>query len=219
MEATLAATALGGGAVASPAEEPLAMAARAAKAAAVAYAQDDGDGRPAGYVSVSGEGRRANTRRGTAVTTSTAGYKGSASASARVTGVKIFGGLVTADVASVRVSASGGASAKGGQVKNLAIGGAPQGSPGTRTTYDMAGYGKLVAIDDRGRGIVALKAHLSKAYGSYPAGSVTKVAYASPFARDGTPPPPQPRPGGARKPQPPQQGPRETAGPSQPSPP
>jgi murein DD-endopeptidase MepM/ murein hydrolase activator NlpD len=192
--ATFVAAALAGGAVASAADEPQATAASAATAGAIAYAQDDGDGTPTGYVSVSGEGRRANAARGTSVSASTASYKGNASASARVRQVAVFGDLVTADLASVRATASGSAEAKGGQVRRLVVAGSSKGSPSSRASFDMGGYGKLVVLDDRGRGIVGLKAHLSKAYGSYPAGSVVKVAYASASARDGSPPPPEPKP-------------------------
>ena len=62
--------------------------------------------------------------------------------------------------------ASGSISDESGRVKNLAIAGAAKGSPASRTVYDLNGYGTLVVLDDTGRGIVALKAHLSKAYGS-----------------------------------------------------
>jgi murein DD-endopeptidase MepM/ murein hydrolase activator NlpD len=189
----LLAAALATAAVASADDQP-ATAARAATAAASAYAQNTGDGDPTGYVSVSKEGSRANSRRGTSVTASTAGYKGSATASARVEGVTIFGDLVTADVASARASSSGSIDEEGGRVKNLAIAGTPKGSPTSRTVYDLQGYGTLVVLDDRGRGIVALKAKLTKPYGPHPAGSVVKVAYAAAEASDGTAPPPPPKP-------------------------
>ena len=189
----LLAAALTTAAVASADDQP-AAAARAATAQASAYALNDGDGSPSGYVSVSREGSRANSRRGTSVRASTANYKGSASASARVSDVAIFGDLVTADVASAHAGASGSISDESGRVKNLAIAGAAKGSPASRTVYDLNGYGTLVVLDDTGRGIVALKAKLTKPYGSYPAGSVVKVAYASAAASDGTAPPPPPKP-------------------------
>jgi murein DD-endopeptidase MepM/ murein hydrolase activator NlpD len=189
----LLAAALASAAIASAADQP-ATAARAATARASAYAENNGDGNPAGYVSVSREGSRANSRRGTSVTASTANYKGSASASARVTGVAIFGDLVTADVASAHASASGSIGDESGRVKNLAVAGTAKGSPSSRSVYDLGGYGTLVVLDDTGRGIVALKAKLTKAYGSYPAGSIVKVAYASAEASDGTAPPPPPKP-------------------------
>jgi murein DD-endopeptidase MepM/ murein hydrolase activator NlpD len=185
--------ALAGGAVAS-AGNPPATAARAATAQATAYAQDDGTATPVGYVSVSKRGSRANSRRGTAVEASTAAYKGSASASARVEQISLFGDMVTADVAAVHARASGSVQEEGGRVKNLIVAGDPKGSPTARASYDLQGYGKLVVLDDRGRGIVALEAKLTKPYGSYPAGSVMRVAYAAASARDGTAPPPPPPP-------------------------
>jgi murein DD-endopeptidase MepM/ murein hydrolase activator NlpD len=192
--ATLTAAAALIGATVALADDQPASAARAASASASAYARDDGNGTPAGYVSVSGQGSRANSRSGTAASASTAGYKGTASASAQVRDVSLFGDLVTADVASVRASASGGGAAKSGSVRNLVVVGSPKGSPTSRATYDMQGYGKLVVLDDRGRGIVALKAHLTRSYGAYTAGSTVKIAYAAASARDGKAPPPPPKP-------------------------
>jgi murein DD-endopeptidase MepM/ murein hydrolase activator NlpD len=200
--AVLLVAALAGGAVASAADDPPAKAARAATAQASAYAQDDGDGTPTGSVSVSGNGSRANSSRGTSVRASTADYKGSASASARVEEVSLFDDLVTADLASVRATASGSARGEGGRVRNLVVVGTPQGSPTGRTTYDLQGYGKLVVLDERGRGIVALEAKLTKRYGSYPAGSVARVAYAAAEATDGTPPPKPSKPDKPDKPDP-----------------
>jgi murein DD-endopeptidase MepM/ murein hydrolase activator NlpD len=192
--ATLTAAAALAGATVALADDQPASAARAASASASAYARDDGDGTPAGYVSVSVQGSRANSRRGTAASASTAGYKGSASASAQVRDVSLFGDLVTADVASVRANASGGGASKSGSVRNLVVVGSPKGSPTSRATFDMQGYGKLVVLDDRGRGIVALKAHLTRSYGAYAAGSTVKIAYAAASARDGKAPPPPPKP-------------------------
>jgi murein DD-endopeptidase MepM/ murein hydrolase activator NlpD len=209
----LLAAALATAAVASADDQP-ATAARAATAQASAYAQNDGDGSPAGYVSVSKEGSRANSRRGTSVQASTAGYKGSASASARVENVAIFGDLMTADIASAHAGASGGAREESGRVKNLVVAGTPKGSPTSRAMYDLNGYGTLVVLDDTGRGIVALKAKLTKAYGSHPAGSVVKVAYAAAEASDGTAPPPPPKPKPPKpKPEPSKPKPDRQAGP------
>jgi murein DD-endopeptidase MepM/ murein hydrolase activator NlpD len=166
--------------------------ARTAGAHATAYARDNDDGKdPRGYVTVSGDGRIKG--RGTAVTASTAGGKGSADATARVEQVSIFDDLVTADVASVRASATGsGKPRKTGRVTNLVVAGQIEGSPRKRAAYDMASYGKLVVLDGSGRGIVALKAKLTRQYGSYPAGTTIKVAYAAASAHDGPPPAPKP---------------------------
>jgi murein DD-endopeptidase MepM/ murein hydrolase activator NlpD len=191
--AALLAAALVATAVASADSQP-ATAARAATAQATAYAQNDGGGSPAGYVSVSKQGSRSNGNRGTSVSASTAGYKGTSSASAHVDQVSLFGDLVTADVASAHASASGSVQDEGGRIENLAIAGASKGSPTSRATYDLQGYGKLVVLDDTGRGIVALKARLTKQYRSHPAGSVVKVAYAAAEASDGIAPPPPPKP-------------------------
>jgi murein DD-endopeptidase MepM/ murein hydrolase activator NlpD len=184
---------LAGGAVASADDQP-ATAARAATAQATAYAQDDGDGTPVGYVSVSKHGSRANGRRGTTVKASTADYKGRAYASARAEQVSLFDGLVTADVATVHARASGSIQEEGGHIKNLVVAGEPKGSPTARATYDLQGSGELVVLDDRGRGIVALEATLTKPYGPYPAGAVMRVSYAAAGARDGIAPPPPPKP-------------------------
>jgi murein DD-endopeptidase MepM/ murein hydrolase activator NlpD len=172
---------------------PVQAAARPATAQASAYARDDGGGAtPHGYVTVSGNGSK--TRPGTAVSASTKSYRGTASASARVDQVSIFDDMVTADVASVRAGASGATTAEGGQVTNLVVAGSPKGSPRSRTSFDLGGYGKLVVLDDRGHGILALKAKLTRAYASYPAGSVVKIAYASASASDGVAPAPKPKP-------------------------
>jgi murein DD-endopeptidase MepM/ murein hydrolase activator NlpD len=63
----------------------------------------------------------------------------------------------------------------------------------------MAGYGTLVALDDSGRGMVALSAKLTKPYRSHPKGATVKVAFATASARDGADPNPPPKP---RKPKP-----------------
>jgi murein DD-endopeptidase MepM/ murein hydrolase activator NlpD len=219
--AVLLAAALAGAAAASAADDPPATATRAAHAQATAYAQDDGDGTPAGYVSVSGTDAKANSRRGTSVTASTADYKGSASAASRVEQISLFDDLVTADLASVRAAASGSTQAEGGRVKNLAVGGEDQGSPTGRESYDLQGYGKLVVLDARGRGITALEAKLTKAYGRFPAGSVVRVAYAAATASDGkAPPPPEPKPSKPDKPKPSkpdEQGPKKPSGKEKPA--
>lgn len=200
----LAGTACLAGATVALADDPppeTASAAQAATARATAYAREDGSGNKRGYVSASGDAARSNSREGTAVTTSTQDYKGTATATARVEQVSLFDDLVTADTASVRATASGGTSAVGGRVTNLVVAGDPKGSPRDHATYDMQGYGTVTVLDDSGRGIVALKAKLTKTYGSYPAGTALRVAYAVASARDGTPPPaPEPKPDKPSKP-------------------
>ncbi len=173
---------------------PGTYAARAATASATAYARDDGDGSaPRGYVTASGNGGQGGGN--TSVSTSTVRGDAKASAGARVDNVSIFNGLVTADSASAAATASGnGTEHTGGRVSRLVIGGQRQRTPGARTTYDMNGYGTLVALDDSGRGIVALKATLSKAYRSHPRGSVVRVAFATASAHDGADPNPPPKP-------------------------
>ena len=175
-----------------------AHAARAASAKATAYARDNGDGNRSGLVTVSGTGSRQG--RGTAVQASTANYKGSADASATVEDVTLLGGAVTADVASVRANASGGASSTGGRVRNLVVSGEAKGSPRSRASYPVEGLGRLTVLDDSGSGIVGMKVRLSRQYGSYPEGTTIRVAYASASARDGAAPKPRPAPKPDEKP-------------------
>ncbi len=173
-------------------------AARAASAQATAYSRDSGDGDPNGFVTASGNASQ--SAGGTSASSSIANYKGSASASARVHQVSMLGNMVRADAASVRASASGNASTKTGTVTHLVVSGKPEGSPTSRAVYDLQGYGKLVVLDDAGRGIAALKVKLTRAYGPYPAGTTLRIAYASATARDGAAPPspttttPKPKP-------------------------
>jgi murein DD-endopeptidase MepM/ murein hydrolase activator NlpD len=203
--ALAAAAGLAGGTVAladNPPQKTIA-AARPASAQATAYSREDGSGNKRGYLTVSGDGSRSNSREGTAVTTSTKDYEGSATATASVEQVSLFDNLVTADVASVRASASGGTTAVGGRVKNLVVSGHPKGSPSGRATYDMDGYGTVTVLGETGRGILALKAKLTHTYGSYPAGTALRVAYAAAGAHDGVAPPaPAPKPAKPKKPSP-----------------
>lgn len=192
--AALVATALTGAtvALAQDGSGGAAHTARAASAKATAYARDNGDGNKSGFVTVAGSGSRQG--RGTAVSASTASYKGSADASAVVEDVSLLGGAVTADVASVRANASGGASSTGGRVKNLVVSGDSKGSPRSRTSYPIDGLGRLTVLDDSGSGIVAMKVRLSRQYGPYPEGTTIRVAYAAASARDGAAPKPKPQP-------------------------
>jgi murein DD-endopeptidase MepM/ murein hydrolase activator NlpD len=167
-------------------------AARAATAQATAYVRDDGSGNPLGFLTVSGDGSRTGPR--TAVSASTAGYKGSATGSARVDRVSLLGGRVTADVASVRATASGGAEATGGKVTNLVVAGTAEGNQSRRAVYDVPGYGRLVVLASSGHGITGLRIKLSQQYGQYPQGTTLRIAFASATASDGAPPPPKPKP-------------------------
>ena len=191
---------------------------RAASASAAAYARDDGSGAQQGYVSVSGTD--SDSGRGTSVTTSTRGGDASASATARARRVTIFGDLVTADSASVAASDSGSGAVKSGRVVNLTVNGTRKGTVTSSHNYRLGGYGTLTVLDGSGRGILALRATLTRDYQQYPAGSTVKVAYAAAGARDAivAPPPkpskpkrphtkpakpkpkPSPAPSGARKP-------------------
>ena len=185
MAAAVTATATG-----ALADKLTAKSARVATASAIAYARDNGDGTaPRGYVSSRGNGGQGNGR--ASATTSTQRGDARATASAQVDGVSIFNGLVTAETASAAAAASGdGSERTSGSVRHLAIDGKAQRTPQGRTVYDMAGYGAVVALDDSGRGIVALTARLTKPYKSHPAGSVVKVAFATAYAQDGADPNP-----------------------------
>jgi murein DD-endopeptidase MepM/ murein hydrolase activator NlpD len=166
--------------------------ARAAAANAIAYQRQDADGTQRGWVRANGtdSGRATGTR----VTASTAGGKGSATATALIRNVNLFGGLVTADAVSVTAASSDAGDRRSGRVKNLVVNGKSLGTVTTRETHDMGGYGKLVVLDDRGRGIVGLHATLTRAYGNFPPGASMKVAYAATSASDAVAPPPQPKP-------------------------
>jgi murein DD-endopeptidase MepM/ murein hydrolase activator NlpD len=167
--------------------------ARAAKAAAAAFQRDDGSGQQQGYVSVSGTD--SDSGDGTSVRTSTSGGHGSATASAESRNVTIFDDLATAGVASVNAQANGGSQTKSGRVKDLVVNGKSEGTVTSRHVYDLGGNGTLTVLDGSGRGILALRAHLTRAYKSYPAGATVKVAYAAATARNAVaPPPPKPKP-------------------------
>jgi murein DD-endopeptidase MepM/ murein hydrolase activator NlpD len=188
------------GATGAFADRPTAKSARAATASATAYGRDNGDGStPSGYVTSSGNGGQGSGS--ASVSTSTAKGNAQASASARVDNVSIFNGLVKADTATAAASASGdGSERTSGSVRRLVIAGHRQRTPQSRTVYDMSGYGTLVALDDSGRGIVALNAKLTKAYKGHPKGATVKVAFATASAQDGADPNPPPKPAKPAKP-------------------
>ena len=194
-----AAALLAGGAVAAAAgaalaDKPTAKGARVATAGATAFARDNGDGTtPSGYLTSRGNGARSGPR--TSVSTSTENGDATASASARVEGVSFFNGLVKADSASASASADGnGGEARTGRISRLVIAGERQRTPHSRTVYDMNGYGTLVALDDSGSGIVALRATLTKPYGGRQKGATVRIAFASARAQDGADPDPPPKP-------------------------
>jgi murein DD-endopeptidase MepM/ murein hydrolase activator NlpD len=153
-----------------------------ASATALAYARDDSAGAHVGFVSVAGDGD--TTGQGTRVRSSTRGGKGSASASATVQGVDIFDGLVTANVVTVQASAGANGTSTSGSVSGLVVNGTPVAAPAGHTTYDMGGYGQLVALGSGATGVLGLSARLTKAYKSHQAGEVVRIAYASAKARD-----------------------------------
>jgi len=167
---------------------------RRATAHATAFARDDGKSTPWGLLNVTGTETRSYKRpnSATSVTTSTRAYKGSAAATATVNHASLLNGMVTARTVTVRATAPDTVS---GRVTHLVVSGKRQRSPTKRTTYGLQGYGKLIALDTPTGGIVGLTAKLSKRFGSYPRGTVLRVAYASASARDGlAPPPPKPKP-------------------------
>ena len=181
---TTAALAAGDGAPAAKA--------RAASATAAAYAEDGGSGTPSGYVDASGT--RSASGPGTAVRTSTRGGSASATARARVRGVSLFDGLVTARLVSVSASASGVGGSEQGRIEKLVVNGVNHGTLGDREAFRMGPYGRVVALDGGGRGIVGLRATLTRDYGGSPAGTTVKVGYAAASARDAVAPPPRPEP-------------------------
>ena len=170
---------------------------RPATAQATAFARDDGRA-VWGLVRATGTGSR--THRGasstTSAVTSTRAYRGTATATARVDNVSLLGGKVKARIVSVRASQNGVA----GRVRSLVIDGERQGSPSSRTTYGVKGYGTVIALNTPGNAIVGLTVKLGKRYGRYPRGTVLRVAYASASARDGVAPPPKPKPKPKAKP-------------------
>jgi murein DD-endopeptidase MepM/ murein hydrolase activator NlpD len=179
---------------------PGATSAGAASAQATAYARDDGTGNPRGFLTISGNGSRTGPR--TAVSASTAGGKGTASATAKVEHISLLGGTVTADLASVRADASGGAEATGGKVTNLVVAGTPEGTQRKRAAYDVPGYGRLIVLDDSGQGIAGMTMRLTRQYGAYPEGTTLRIAYARASAQNGTVPKPHRKPPKAKPPKP-----------------
>jgi murein DD-endopeptidase MepM/ murein hydrolase activator NlpD len=156
--------------------------ARPASASAQAYAQQDASGRRADFVSLEDDGGK--TGDATRVRASTEGGKASSAASADVKDVDIFDGLVTAKEVNVRASASGDGPSTSGSVSGLTINGTVVDAPAGRTVYDMAGFGRLIALGSGATGVLGLQARLDEPYKDHKAGEVVRVAYASAKARD-----------------------------------
>jgi murein DD-endopeptidase MepM/ murein hydrolase activator NlpD len=155
---------------------------RPAGASAQAYARQEPDGLQRGAVSVNGNGDRRGAE--TRVTTSTRGGRGRATAFAAVEKVNVFDGLVTADEVRVRAEAGDGSTSTSGAIVGLSIDGTPRSSPDGRTSYDLNGYGDMVALGSGATGILGLRVRLSKDYNGFKAGSVVQVGYASATAHD-----------------------------------
>jgi murein DD-endopeptidase MepM/ murein hydrolase activator NlpD len=162
---------------------------RRATASANAYARQDTSGARLDAVSVKDDGDKSGAE--TRATASTRGGTGRATAFAAVEKVNVFDGLVTADEVRVRADGSDDGTSTSGAVIGLAIEGAPQTAPGGRTTYDLNGYGDMVALGSGSTGILGLRIRLTKDYKDYKAGSVVNIAYASARARDEVKPPAQ----------------------------
>jgi murein DD-endopeptidase MepM/ murein hydrolase activator NlpD len=165
---------------------------RPASATAQAYARQEPSGAQLGGVSVAGDGDRSTGQ--TRATGSTRSGKGRATAFAAIEKVNIFDGLVTADEVRVRAEAADGGTSTSGAVIGLAIDGASQPDPSGRTTYDLNGYGDMVALSSGATGILGLRIHLTKDYKGNKAGSVVTIGYASASARDAVKATPAPKP-------------------------
>jgi murein DD-endopeptidase MepM/ murein hydrolase activator NlpD len=155
---------------------------RDASASAQAYARQEPSGAQLDAVSVKGDGDKSGAE--TRVTATTRDGTGRATAFSAVEKVNVFDGLVTAEEVRVRAEGRDGGTSTSGAVIGLAIGGAAQPSPAGRTTYDLNGYGDMVALGSGSTGILGLRIRLTKDYKDYKAGSVVNVAYASARARD-----------------------------------
>jgi murein DD-endopeptidase MepM/ murein hydrolase activator NlpD len=155
---------------------------RPASASAHAFAREEPNGARLGELSLTGDGDKSTTE--TRVTGSTSGGSGRATAFATVEKLNAFDGLVTADEVRSRAEAADGGTSTSGGVIGLAIDGTPQTAPSGRTTYDLNGYGRMVALSSGSNGILGLRIELTKDYKSNKAGSVISVAYASATARN-----------------------------------
>lgn len=161
--------------------------ARPASAVAQAYAIQDAAGKRTDFVKVDGNGDRSGGRT-TRAYGDINGARGAASAAATVKDVDLFEGLVTAETVKVLADATDAGTSTSGSITKLVIDGQPVDSPTARTVYDLAGYGKLVALDSGATGVLGLRARLDKPYKSHKAGEVVRVAYASAKAQDAVTP-------------------------------
>jgi murein DD-endopeptidase MepM/ murein hydrolase activator NlpD len=168
---------------------------RPASVSAQAYARQDPTGPRVDLVVLKGDGGTSGDA--THVTARTSGGKASAEATAELKDVDIFDGLVTATEVKVRASAGGDGTSASGSVSGLTIGGTAVDAPAGRTTYDMAGYGQLVALGSGATGVLGLRARLDKPYKTHAAGEVVKIAYASAKAHDAVTAPAATAPQGA----------------------
>jgi len=155
--------------------------ASAASASATAFRVRDTAGTH-GLVSVSGVGGR--TVRGVGASASTSGGHGNASSHVQLTHVSLYKGLIRASSVKVDASANGNGGGAGGKISHLVVAGESKGSPTSRHTYDLGGYGRMVVLDRSGNGIAGIRATLTRDYLGIPAGSSVVVAYASAVAHN-----------------------------------
>ena len=144
--------------------------ASAASASATAFRVRDTAGTH-GLVSVSGVGGR--TVRGVGASASTSGGHGNASSHVQLTHVSLYKGLIRASSVKVDASANGNGGGAGGKISHLVVAGESKGSPTSRHTYDLGGYGRMVVLDRSGNGIAGIRATLTRDYLGIPAGSST----------------------------------------------
>ncbi|HEX8742360.1 MAG TPA: M23 family metallopeptidase [Thermoleophilaceae bacterium] len=173
---------------------------RPAAARATAFARQDSRGTQG---RVSARGNQSRSSGGSSARASTRGGRGRASAGAVVSHVNLFDGLVRAS--SVRVAASAGAGGRrSGRVAGLRIAGRKRGTVTRRRVFDLDGHGKLVVLEAGSKGIVGMRARLTRSYRGSRRGSVVTVAFASASASDAVRPPkpkpdrPKPDRGGGR---------------------
>ena len=114
------------------------------------------------FVSVSGVGGR--TVRGVGASASTSGGHGNASSHVQLTHVSLYKGLIRASSVKVDASANGNGGGAGGKISHLVVAGESKGSPTSRHTYDLGGYGHMVVLDRSGNGIAGIRATLTRDY-------------------------------------------------------
>ena len=154
-----------------------AQTARPAAASAVAYARADKRGARNRVIA---RGNESRSRAGVSATASTRGGNGQASASAAVSHVNLFDGLVRASSVRVVASSSG---RRAGRVAGLRIGGKKRGTVTRTRSYSLGGYGRLTVLS-AGSGITGMRATLTRKYKGTPRGTTVTIAFASASARD-----------------------------------